>query len=78
MPRTEWPERPTGKRRKRDKDFDRIVDDLLKTRENVAAKLDIDSSLIAPRAVLESLAAGESQPEEVLLKWQRECLGLHF
>jgi len=78
MPRTEWPERPTGKRRKRDKDFDRIVDDFLKTRENVAAKLDIDSSLIAPRAVLESLAAGESQPEEVLLKWQRECLGLHF
>ena len=78
MPRAEWPERPTGKRRKRDKDFDRIVDDFLKTRENVAAKLDIDSSLIAPRAVLESLAAGESQPEEVLLKWQRECLGLHF
>jgi len=78
MPRTEWPERPTGKRRKRDKDFDRIVDDFLKTRESVAAKLDIDSSLIAPRAVLESLAAGESQPEEVLLKWQRECLGLHF
>ena len=33
-------------------------------------------SLIGPRAVLESLAAGDAQPADVLLKWQRECLGM--
>ena len=72
----EWPERPTGKRRKRDRDFDRRVDALLKTREKAAEKLDIESSLIAPRAVLESIAADEARPADLLLRWQRECLGL--
>jgi hypothetical protein len=42
----------------------------------VAAKLDIEGSLIAPRAVLECLAAGDAKPADMLLKWQRECLGL--
>jgi ribonuclease D len=72
----EWPDRPSGKRRKRDRDFDRKVEILLRSREKVASKLDIEGSLIAPRAILENLAAGESQPSEVLLKWQCECLSL--
>jgi len=76
LPPEEWPHRPTTKRRKRDKDFDRAVDSLLKLRENAATKLDIDSSLIAPRAILESIAAGETTPAEALLNWQRECLAL--
>ncbi len=76
LAKSEWPERPTGKRRKRDRDFDRKVDALLKTRETEAARLDIEGSLIAPRAVLESLAEGSSEPQDVLLKWQRQCLGL--
>ncbi len=74
MPQSEWPERPSGKRRKRDRDFERKVDLLIKAREDAAAKLDIEGSLIAPRAVLESLAAGDSVPADVLLKWQCECL----
>ncbi|MEO7099875.1 MAG: HRDC domain-containing protein [Luteolibacter sp.] len=76
LPETGWPERPCGKRRKRDRDFERKVDMLIKAREEEAAKLDIEGSLIAPRAILENLAAGESKPEDVLLKWQRECLGM--
>lgn len=76
LPESEWPERPSGKRRKRDRDFERRVDSMIKTREQVAAELDIEGSLIAPRAVLEALAAGEAQPSEVLLKWQRDCLQL--
>lgn len=73
---TEWPERPAGKRRKRDRDFERRVDSLIKSRDDAAAKLDIEGSLIAPRAVLECLAAGDAKPSDVLLKWQRGCLGL--
>ena len=76
MSKSDWPERPTGKRRKRDRDFDRKVDALIKTRETEAARLDIEGSLIAPRAVLESLAEGSAEPADVLLKWQRQCLGL--
>jgi len=73
---SDYPARPQGKRRKRDRDFDRRLDVLLKTREDKAAELDIEGSLIAPRAVLENLAANEVKPEEVLLNWQRECLGM--
>ena len=76
LPESEWPERLGGKRRKRDRDFEAKVDALLKQRDRVAAELDIESSLIAPRAVLESLAAGEARPAEVLLGWQRRCLDL--
>ena len=77
LPESAWPERPSGKRRKRDRDFDRKVDALIKSREHAAAKLDIEGSLIAPRAVLECLAAGDAKPSDVLLKWQRDCLGLN-
>lgn len=76
LPESEWPERPSGTRRKRDRDFERKVDDMIKIRETEAARLDIEGSLIAPRATLESLAEGEVRPEDVLLKWQRECLGM--
>ncbi|MFT4175759.1 MAG: hypothetical protein QM627_03810 [Luteolibacter sp.] len=75
LSRPEWPARAIGKRRKRDKDFDLRVEGFLKKRESVAGKLDIDSSLIAPRAVLESIAANEVEPMDVLLNWQRQCLG---
>ncbi len=78
LPESEWPERPPGKRRKRDRDFETKVDALIAAREKAAAKLDIEGSLIAPRAVLESLAAGDAQPAEVLLNWQRECLGMEY
>lgn len=77
LPESDWPERPFAKRRKRDRDFEHKVDLLIKDREQAAAKLDIEGSLIAPRAVLESLAAGDVLPAEVLLNWQRECLGMN-
>jgi ribonuclease D len=75
-PESDWPERLTGKRRRRDRDFEKQVDALLKTRDQAASELDIESSLIAPRAVLETLAAGESVSADLLLSWQRKCLGL--
>jgi hypothetical protein len=64
------------KRRKRDKDFESRVGELIARREKVAAELDIEGSLIAPRAVLESLVSREGTPTELLLKWQCECLEL--
>lgn len=72
----EWPEKPRGLRRRRDAEFDARVGRLISLRDGKAAELDIDSSLIAPRSTIESIAEGEAQPEEVLLNWQRACLGL--
>jgi len=76
IPESEWPERSSGKRRKRDKNFERKVDELIRRRESITTKLDIEDSLIASRAVLESIAAGEASPSQLLLKWQCECLDL--
>lgn len=76
MDESEWPVRPSMKRRKRDRDFESKVDALLLAREHAATKFDIEGSLIAPRAVLEGIAAGEIDPEVALLNWQRQCLGM--
>jgi ribonuclease D len=72
----DWPERPDIKRRKRDRDFDRQVELLISARDATATHLDIEGSLIAPRAILEAIAAGDTNPNDVLLRWQLECLKL--
>jgi ribonuclease D len=76
LPPEQWPERPVLKRRRRDRVFDERLEGFLKRRDEEARALDIDSSLIAPRALLESIAAEEVVPAEVLLPWQRARLGL--
>ena len=75
-PESDWPERIAVKRRKRDRDFERHVDAMIQTRDQVASKLDIEPSLIASRSILEGLVAGELNPDGALLSWQRDCLGL--
>lgn len=75
-PSEQWPEKPKVLRRRRDSEFDARVARMLAARDAAGAKLDIDSSLLAPRAVLEAIAADECAPADVLLNWQLECLGL--
>lgn len=74
LPESEWPSRPVTKRRKRDRDFDARVDSLIANRNQIASELDIDGSLLASRAILESLAADEATPEDLLMSWQIELL----
>lgn len=76
VPEAEWPERIVAKRRKRTREFERRLDALLKDRDQAAAKLDIDGALIAARAVLETIAAEEAAPTDLLLRWQIERLGI--
>lgn len=76
LPKSQWPTRPLKKRRKRDRDFDTQVDALIAKRNTIAAQLDIDSSLIISRSVIETLAANEAPPHELLMKWQLNLLDL--
>lgn len=76
LPREQWPERPRGRRRKKNSAFDRRLDELISARDSQAGTLDIDGSLIAARSVLEQLAAEEAEPGELLLNWQIQCLGI--
>jgi ribonuclease D len=74
LPKAEWPARPMMKRRKRDREFDKHVDTIIAHRNKLAAELDIDGSLIVSRSVIESVAAKEEQPCDVLMKWQLALL----
>ncbi len=74
LPKTEWPHRIVTKRRKRDREFDQRVDAMIARRNKLASELDIDGSLIVSRSVIESLAANEVQPADVLMKWQLALL----
>ena len=74
----DMPQKIRGKRRKKDPDFEARLDALIAKRDKIAADLDIESSLIAARAVLEGLAGGVDGAEEQMLPWQRELLGVQL
>lgn len=75
MKETDWPARPQAQRRKRDKDFESRVNAVLKARDAIAVDLDIESSLIAPRTVIEGIIGGEMAISSALMTWQNELIG---
>ncbi|BDS05922.1 ribonuclease D [Oceaniferula spumae] len=72
----DMPQRIRGKRRRKDPEFESRLDALMAKRDEIAAELDIDSSLIAARAALEAIAGGHDGAEQQLLSWQRNLLGI--
>lgn len=76
VPEADWPKRISKPRRKRDRDFDKQVEEMIKKRETVASGLGIDGSLIATRSAIESIVANEVAAEDVLLRWQIGILEL--
>ncbi len=72
----DMPQRIKGKRRRKEPQFEARLDELIAKRDKVAEELDIDSSLIAPRAILEALAGKHDGAVDLLLNWQRNLLGL--
>ncbi len=69
------PQRPKPKgKRVKDASFDKRVEEMLAKRDAVATELDIDSSLLINRALLESIAAREVKGSDVLMKWQSDVL----
>jgi len=72
----DMPQKIRGKRRRKDPQFDSRLDALMAKRDEIAAELDIDSSLIAARAPLEALAGDHEGAADQLLSWQRNLLGI--
>jgi len=77
-PQDQWPVRPRGKRRRLDEEFETRVAGLQKIRDTRARELEIDPSLIIARATMEALCVPDTevQPDDLLLNWQRNILGL--
>ena len=71
-----WPSRPASRRPRRlTKDEDRRVAALRQRRDRAAQELAIDADLIASRAALERVAAGDGDGLGALLPWQQALLG---
>lgn len=75
-PAESYPKRIRTPRRRKDKDFDRQVDDLISRRNKVAEELGIEGSVIASRGLIEALVAGDDGAGDAFMSWQRSCLGL--
>ena len=72
----EWPPRPRGNGKRPTAEMDARMGELKKRRDDAAAELDLDPTLIASRAVIEGLAYRAEPPESTLLPWQRELLAV--
>lgn len=75
IPKSDWPERRKGRGRRWDNAQEKRFEALAKKRDEAAESLEIESSVIAPRAALEQIA-WECDPTEHLMGWQRTLLGL--
>jgi len=74
---SDWPKTIRKPRLRTTQEQEARFKELRKRRDEIASKLSLDPTLIAPKATLEQLSRGESQAVESLLPWQTECLGLH-
>jgi hypothetical protein len=52
------------------------IEQLRRNRDHAAKDLQIESSLVAPRATLEAIAADPSRAHALLVPWQGELLRL--
>jgi len=74
IPETEWPVLPKTRRSRPSKEQTDRFESLKKTRDQVAAEICLDPSIIAPRSALEAAAVDLNTP--ALMRWQRQLLGL--
>ncbi len=75
LPESEWPRFVRQSRPRPTPEQERIAKDFRTRRDKAAAHHNIEPSLIAPRSVLEALAADLEATLPTLLPWQRMLLG---
>lgn len=74
LPEEEWPKVIRGVRIRSTKEQVDRFNQLREHRDKVAREIELDPSIVAPKAALEAVAADPSAP--ILLPWQRSLLGL--
>ncbi|MEI8292946.1 MAG: ribonuclease D [bacterium] len=74
IPESEWPKTEKIRRKRPTREQVNRAEELKKIRDRVAAELQLESSLIASRAAIDSTAADPSSP--ALMNWQRQLLDL--
>ncbi|MDP0490961.1 MAG: hypothetical protein Q7Q71_07930 [Verrucomicrobiota bacterium JB023] len=70
---SDWPQRVFSERKKRDREKEKRVDELLARRDQIAEELELEPSVVASRGLMEAYVQGET---DRLMSWQREVMGL--
>jgi ribonuclease D len=76
LPEEEWPKILRKPRPRPTKDEEARFKALKTKRDTAAAALQLDPSLIAPKSMLEGLAATPTETISRMMQWQREVLGV--
>jgi ribonuclease D len=76
VPERDWPVRPRRSGTRATPEVIKRIEQLRRNRDHAAKDLQIESSFIASRAVLETIAADQSRADTLLVPWQRELLKL--
>lgn len=76
LPESEWPVQAKRSHSRWTNEQEKRAEALKIGRDRIAAELELDPSMIAPRATLEAIAGSPAKAEELLLPWQRQLLGL--
>jgi ribonuclease D len=76
LPESEWPKIVRKPRPRTTREEEARFQVLKTKRDQVAASLQLDPSLIAPKLMLENLAANFDETATKMLPWQRAALGL--
>ena len=76
LPETEWPKMIRKPRLRTTQEQEMRFRALKKIRDSVASDLQLDPTLIAPKATLEQLSRNETEALDALMPWQRTCLKL--
>jgi ribonuclease D len=76
LPESEWPKIIRKPRPRPTRDEEVRFRELKTKRDAVAAELKLDPSLIAPKSMLENLAANGTEATARMLPWQRATLGI--
>ena len=74
LPREEWPAKRVGANKPREDVNQPAFESLRKRRDEEAARLGVDPTIVATRSVLEALANDPSRAADVLMNWQRRLL----
>jgi len=76
LPESEWPQIIRKPRSRHSREEELRFKDLKTKRDKIATELKLDPSLIAPKLVLENLAANPDETASRMMPWQRAALGV--
>ena len=76
VPESEWPERVRPVRIRATSEQDQRLEQLKNRRDRVAEGLRLDPGVVAPRQALERISREPEMADSILMRWQKQLLGL--